>query len=51
MDGSIPWLCVPGFDADPLFCGLVDRDSGGAFSVTPEGVREARQRYERDTVS
>jgi alpha,alpha-trehalase len=21
-DGSVPWLCVPGFDAAPLFCGL-----------------------------
>jgi GH15 family glucan-1,4-alpha-glucosidase len=23
-DGSVPWLCVPGFDAAPLFCGLLD---------------------------
>src|SRR5215470_1206123 len=48
-DGSVPWLCVPGFDAAPLFCGLLDDAKGGHFSVTPEGVLEARQRYETDT--
>lgn len=48
-DGSIPWLCVPGFDDDPLFCGLLDHASGGQFSVTPEGLLESRQRYETDT--
>ena len=48
-DGSVPWLCVPGFDAEPLFCGLLDHAKGGHFSVTPEGLLEARQRYETDT--
>ncbi|HEY2527150.1 MAG TPA: glycoside hydrolase family 15 protein [Xanthobacteraceae bacterium] len=48
-DGSIGWLCVPGFDADPLFCGLLDHARGGQFSVTPEGLIEARQQYETDT--
>jgi alpha,alpha-trehalase len=48
-DGSIPWLCVPEFDSAPLFCGLLDHDRGGQFSVTPEGLVEARQRYETDT--
>ena len=43
-DGSMPWLCVPGFDADPLFCGLLDHARGVQFSVTPEGLLEARQR-------
>ncbi|WP_327001119.1 glycoside hydrolase family 15 protein [Dactylosporangium sp. NBC_01737] len=49
LDGSIPWLCVPGFDAEPLFCGLLDRDGGGHFAVTPEGAAEARQHYRGDT--
>src|SRR5262245_47120710 len=49
LDGSIPWLCVPGFDDEPLFCGLLDRQRGGEFCVTPEGLLEARQRYEPDT--
>ena len=48
-DGSIPWLCVPGFDAAPLFCGLLDHAKGGHFSVTPEGLLEARQQYETDS--
>ncbi len=48
-DGSMPWLCVPGFDDAPLFCGLLDHARGGHFSVTPEGLLEARQRYEADT--
>ncbi|MFD0577299.1 glycoside hydrolase family 15 protein [Dactylosporangium darangshiense] len=49
LDGSVPWLCVPGFDADPLLCGLLDSADGGQFRVTPEGVVEARQRYQPDT--
>src|SRR5262245_24726933 len=49
LDGSVPWLCVPGFDAEPLFCGLLDHVKGGQFRVTPEGLREARQQYETDT--
>jgi alpha,alpha-trehalase len=48
-DGSLPWLCVPGFDSEPLFCGLLDHAKGGKFGVTPEGTLEARQRYETDT--
>src|SRR5215472_1219913 len=48
-DGSVPWLCVPGFDGEPLFCGLLDHAKGGHFSVTLEGLLEARQRYETNT--
>jgi alpha,alpha-trehalase len=49
LDGSIPWLCVPRFDADPLFCGLLDHAGGGEFSVVPEDLIEARQAYQPDT--
>jgi GH15 family glucan-1,4-alpha-glucosidase len=49
LDGSIPWLCLPRFDADPLFCGLLDHARGGHFTVAPHGLTEARQRYEPDT--
>ncbi|HKE98782.1 MAG TPA: glycoside hydrolase family 15 protein [Actinomycetes bacterium] len=49
LDGAIPWLCVPRFDSEPLFCGLLDRTGGGQFRVTPEGLVEARQRYEPDS--
>ncbi|WAZ23889.1 glycoside hydrolase family 15 protein [Streptomyces cinnabarinus] len=49
LDGSIPWLCLPRFDADPVFCGLLDRAHGGHFTLAPEDLVEARQRYEPDT--
>ncbi|MFF3671296.1 glycoside hydrolase family 15 protein [Microtetraspora malaysiensis] len=49
LDGSIPWLCLPRFDAEPLFCGLLDHTRGGHFTMRPEELVEARQRYEPDT--
>jgi GH15 family glucan-1,4-alpha-glucosidase len=49
LDGSIPWLCLPRFDSEPLLCGLLDTDRGGCFTVAPDEVVEARQRYEPDT--
>src|SRR5689334_585317 len=49
LDGSIGWLCLPRFDSEPLFCGLLDRDRGGHFTIAPDGLTEARQRYEPDT--
>ncbi|MBO0776178.1 MAG: glycoside hydrolase family 15 protein [Actinobacteria bacterium] len=49
QDGSICWLCLPRFDSEPLLCGLLDRERGGHFSITPDGLTDARQRYEPDT--
>ncbi|KAB8182972.1 glycoside hydrolase family 15 protein [Nonomuraea phyllanthi] len=49
LDGSIPWLCLPRFDSEPLLCGLLDHARGGHFTLTVEDLREARQRYEPDT--
>jgi GH15 family glucan-1,4-alpha-glucosidase len=49
LDGSIPWLCLPRFDSEPLFCSLLDDAGGGSLTVAPEEVIEARQRYEPDT--
>jgi len=49
LDGSIVWLCLPRFDSEPLFCGLLDAGKGGCFTVAPDQVVEARQRYEPDT--
>ncbi|MEU8733380.1 glycoside hydrolase family 15 protein [Streptomyces tendae] len=49
LDGTIPWMCLPRFDSDPVFCALLDHARGGHFTVTPENLREARQRYEPDT--
>jgi GH15 family glucan-1,4-alpha-glucosidase len=48
-DGEIPWLCVPRFDSPPLFCGILDRERGGAFTVAPEDLVESQQSYEPDT--
>lgn len=48
-DGAVTWLCVPRFDSPPLFCGLLDPKRGGAFSIAPEGLIEARQFYEPDS--
>jgi alpha,alpha-trehalase len=49
LDGSICWLCLPRFDSEPVFCGLLDRDRGGQFTISPDELTEARQRYEPDT--
>jgi GH15 family glucan-1,4-alpha-glucosidase len=49
LDGGIYWLCLPRFDSEPVFCGLLDRHRGGHFTITPDGLTEARQRYEPDT--
>src|SRR5262245_10527019 len=49
LGGSVRWMCVPSFDSEPLFAALLDHARGGEFSVAPEGLVEARQRYEPDT--
>jgi GH15 family glucan-1,4-alpha-glucosidase len=49
LDGSIPWMCVPRFDSEPLFAALLDHARGGAYRVAPEGLIEARQWYQPDT--
>ncbi|WP_448316380.1 glycoside hydrolase family 15 protein [Streptomyces sp. CO7] len=49
LDGSIPWMCLPRFDSTPLFCGLLDHERGGHFTVRPDDLVEARQWYVKDT--
>src|SRR5262252_7963493 len=49
LDGSIYWLCLPRFDSEPVFCGLLDHKRGGHFTISPDELTEARQRYEPDT--
>src|SRR5262249_36874164 len=49
IDGSIPWLCLPRFDSDAVFCGLLDHAGGGHFTIAPAEPLTARQRYEPDT--
>ena len=40
--GSIDWLCLPRFDADPVFGYLIDAEHGGRFEVSIAGEVEAR---------
>ena len=45
-DGAIDWLCVPGFDGDPLFGRLVGGRQAGTFRLGPAGrSRSTRRRY------
>jgi GH15 family glucan-1,4-alpha-glucosidase len=45
-DGAIDWLCVPGFDGDPLFGRLVGGPEAGTFRLGPAGrSRSTRRRY------
>jgi alpha,alpha-trehalase len=48
-DGSIPWMCVPRFDSPPIFAQILDTVRGGAFSITLDGAKTARQYYLDDT--
>jgi alpha,alpha-trehalase len=48
-DGAISWMCLPRFDSMPLFCRILDRERGGAFTIAPEGLKESRQYYDGDT--
>ncbi|MQA31877.1 MAG: glycoside hydrolase family 15 protein, partial [Luteitalea sp.] len=41
-------MCVPRFDSQPLFAGLLDTARGGAFHLAPVDLVEARQFYEAD---
>src|SRR5262245_24494578 len=49
LDGSVPWLCLPRFDSEPLFCGLLDAAGGGSFVGAPDDVVEAHPRVATDT--
>ena len=40
--GSVDWLCVPRFDADPVFGQLIDVEHGGRFEFSIDGQVEAR---------
>lgn len=34
-DGSVDWCCLGRFDANPIFCRLLDAEKGGFFSIQP----------------
>jgi alpha,alpha-trehalase len=45
-DGSIPWMCLPRFDSEPVFCRILDKRKGGAFTIAPKDLVESKQYYE-----
>jgi GH15 family glucan-1,4-alpha-glucosidase len=44
-DGSIDWACLRRFDADPVFCRLLDAGRGGHWSIRPLGAHASRRAY------
>src|SRR5689334_2921437 len=50
MNGSVDFLCYPGFDSPTVFAALLDDEEGGRFQIQPElkGSR-VRQLYLPDT--
>lgn len=44
-DGSIDWCCLGRFDAEPIFCRILDEDRGGFLSVAPKGDFSSRRSY------
>ncbi|MBA3477076.1 MAG: glycoside hydrolase family 15 protein [Lautropia sp.] len=44
-DGGIDWGCLGRFDADPIFCRLLDADRGGFMSAAPREKASATRSY------
>ncbi len=42
---DVKWMCLPGFDSSFLFGGLLDKDKGGCFKISPEGEYQSKQYY------
>ena len=43
--GSIDWWCTPDFSSPSCFAGLLDRERGGRFALTPRHIETAGQSY------
>ena len=44
-DGSIEWCCFGRFDAEPVFCRILDREKGGYFRLGPASWQRIERRY------
>ncbi len=44
-DGGIDWLCLPAFDAAPVFNRLLDDEKGGDFTICPNEKFEVARCY------
>ena len=50
-DGSLDWLCWPGFDSEACFAALLGTDDHGRWSIAPlDATESATRRYQGDTV-
>jgi GH15 family glucan-1,4-alpha-glucosidase len=50
-DGSLDWLCWPGFDGEACFAALLGTDDNGRWSIAPHDVTgPVTRRYQKDTV-
>ncbi|WBL43336.1 glycoside hydrolase family 15 protein [Algoriphagus halophytocola] len=50
LDTNISWLCLPRFDSDFIFGGMLDREKGGEFTIHPEsGDLNTSQEYLENT--
>ncbi|MGI8558897.1 MAG: glycoside hydrolase family 15 protein [Solirubrobacteraceae bacterium] len=49
LDGSVDWLCLPGFDGPFVLGALVDSDRGGRFVLAPTDDYEVSRRYVPET--
>ena len=50
-DGSIDWLCLPRFDSDACFAGLLGDDRHGQWRIAPAGgTGQASRRYQGETL-
>jgi hypothetical protein len=47
-DGSIDWCTLRRFDADPVFCRILDAGRGGFRSIRPLGEYRAARSYLED---
>src|SRR5947209_1912992 len=49
-DGSIDWLCVPRFDSDACFAGLLGDPKNGRWLMAPEQAAQVSRTYRGDTL-
>ncbi|HKB06777.1 MAG TPA: glycoside hydrolase family 15 protein [Candidatus Polarisedimenticolia bacterium] len=47
--GDVAWCCLPRFDSEPVFAGLLDADRGGRFTIAPADDAKGTQRYIENT--
>ena len=48
-DGGVDWCCLRRFDAEPVFCRMLDANKGGFLDVRPEEPFRATREYQADT--